>query len=114
MAPTPKIDRILDRIEDAAAHHGRALYWIVAVIAALLLWWLIRFDAGRHEVGDKIAEIRTAAAISERRADAIVDATRQREVTARAQVKKRTDDLPADRLAAALDALLAEYRADDQ
>ena len=109
-----RLDRLIERVESAARHHGRAAYIVVAVMAALLLWWLLRVDAGRHEVGDKIAEIRTAAATSERRADAVVDATRRREVTARAHVKKQTADLSTDELCAALDALLAEYRADDQ
>lgn len=111
---TDGLDRIIERVESAARHRGRAAYIVVAVMAALLLWWLIRFDVGRHEVGDKIAEIRTAAATSERRAEAIVDATRQREVTARAQAKKKVAALPPDELCAALDRLLAEYRADDQ
>lgn len=105
-----RLDRLIERVESAARHHGRALYWIVAVIAALLLWWLLRVDAGRHEVGDKIAEIRTAAATAERRADAIVDATRQREVTARETARKKTADLPADKLCAALERMLDEYR----
>ena len=105
-----RLDRLIERVESSVRHHGRALYWIVAVIAALLLWWLLRADTGRREVGDKIAEIRTAAATSERRADAIVDATRQREVTARETARKKTADLPADRLAAALERMLDEYR----
>lgn len=106
-----RLDRILDRIESAARHHGRAAYIVVAVMAALLLWWLLRVDAGRHEVGDKIAEIRTAAATAERRADAIVDATRQREVTAREAARKKAADLPDDQLVAALERMLDEYRA---
>ena len=109
-----RLDRLIERVESAARHHGRAAYIVAAVLAALLLWWLLRVDAGRREVGDKIAEIRTAAATAERRADAIVDATRQREVTAREAARKKAADLPADQLVAALDRLLAEYRADDQ
>ena len=109
-----RLDRLIERVESAARHHGRAAYIVVAVMAALLLWWLLRADTGRREVGDKIAEIRTAAATSERRADAIVDATRQREVTAREAARKKAADLPADQLVAALERMLAEYRADDQ
>ena len=107
-----RLDRLIERVESAARHHGRAAYIVVAVMAALLLWWLLRADTGRREVGDKIAEIRTAVATAERRADAIVDATRQREVTARDQVKKETARLHDDELVSALDQLLAEYRKD--
>lgn len=90
--------------------------WLFAlaavVVAAVLTIWYWRGYRGHGETDAVIGRLRESAATSERRADAIVDATRQREVTARAQAKKRTDDLPADRLAAALDALLAEYRKD--
>lgn len=105
-----RLDRLIERVESSARHHGRAAYIVVAVMAALLLWWLLRVDAGRHEVDDKIAEIRTAAATAERRADAIVDATRQREVTAREAARKKAADLPADKLCATLEQMLAEYR----
>lgn len=88
------------------------LYALAAVVVvALLAAWHWHSYAGRSETNIVISRLRESAATSERRADAIVDATRQREVTARAQVKKRVSDLPADRLAAALDALLADYRA---
>lgn len=90
-------------------------YWLYAlaavIVVALLAIWYWHGYAGRDGTDIMISRLRESAATSERRADAIVDATRQREVTARAQAKKQTDDLPADRLAAALDALLAEYRA---
>lgn len=107
-----RLDRLIERVESSVRHHGRAAYIVVAVMAALLLWWLLRADAGRHEVGDKIAEIRTAAATSERRADAVVDATRRREVTARETARKKTADLPDDQLVAALERMLVEYRKD--
>lgn len=110
MAPTPKIDSILDRIEDAAVHHGRALYWAVAVIAALLLWWLVRFDAGRHEVGDKISEIRTTAEVAERRADTIVDAAKQREEAVHDETAKQVQGTSDDALPDMLAGLLRDYR----
>ena len=90
----------------------RWLYALAAVVLVVLLAaWYWHGYAGRDGTDIMISRLRESAATSERRADAIVDATRQREVTARAQVKKRVSDLPADRLAAALDVLLAEYRA---
>lgn len=110
MTPTPKSDRILDRIEEAVTHHGRALYWIVAVVAALLLWWLVRFDAGRHEVGDKISEIRTTAEVAERRADTIVDAAKQREEAIRNETVKQVQAVSDDALPDMLAGLLRDYR----
>lgn len=93
--------------------HCRWLFALAAVVAvALLAAWYWHGYAGRRETDIMISRLRESAATAERRADAIVDATRQREVTARAQTKKRIDELPADRLVAALNALLAEYRKD--
>ena len=85
-----------------------------AVVTALLAAWYWHSYDGRGETDAVISRLRESAATSERRADAIIDATRQREVTARAHVKKQTADLSTDELCAALDRLLAEYRADDQ
>lgn len=88
----------------------RWMLWLAAsVILLAFIYW--RQYQGWRETDALISRLRESAATSERRADAIVDATRQREVTVRAQVKKGMSDLPADRLAAALDVLLAEYRA---
>lgn len=104
------IDTILDKLNAAAVHHRRALYGIVAVIAALLLWWLLHADAGRHEVGDKIAEIRTTANVAERRADAIVDAARQREEAARDETRTQMQTVSDDALPDLLAGLLRDYR----
>lgn len=91
----------------------RWLYALAAVIVVVMLAaWYWHGYAGRSGTDIVISRLRESAATSERRADAIIDATRQREVTARAQVKKRTDDLPADKLCATLEQMLAEYRAD--
>lgn len=93
----------------------RWLYALAAVVAvALLTIWYWHGYTGRGETDIMISRLRESAATAERRADAIIDATRQREVTARAQARKKAADLPADELCAALDRLLAEYRADDQ
>lgn len=88
------------------------LYALAAVVVVgLLAAWYWHSYARRGEADVVIGRLRESAATSERRADAIVDATRQREVTARAQAKKKVSDLPADRLVAALEQMLAEYRA---
>ena len=74
------------------------------------------FMAGAfHGVGETdavIGRLRESAATAERRADAIIDATARREVTARETTRKKTADLPADKLCDALSAMLADYRAD--
>lgn len=91
----------------------RWLLWLAAsVILLAFIYW--RQYQGWRETDALISRLRESAATSERRADAVVDATRRREVTARAHVKKQTADLSTDELCAALDRLLAEYRADDQ
>lgn len=96
-------------------NNRRWLYALAAVvIIALLATWYWHSYSGRRETDAVIDRLRQSAATLERRADAIVDATARREVTARAHVKKQTADLSTDELCAALDRLLAEYRADDQ
>ena len=90
----------------------RWLYALAAVVVVTLLAaWYWHSYASRGETDIVISRLRESAATSERRADAIVDATRQREVTARAQARKKTADLPDDQLVAALERMLAEYRA---
>lgn len=104
------VDSALDELEKVAKRHGRALYWIVAVIAALLLWWLVSADAGRHEVGDKITEIKTTADVAERRADAIVDAERAREEAARDETRTQVQAVSDDGLPDLLAGLLRDWR----
>lgn len=105
------VNKLFEIVPDKA--NRRWLYALAAVVvAALLAAWYWHSYAGHGETDAVIFRLRESAATSERRADAIVDVIRQREVTARAQTKKRLDDLPADRLAAALEQMLAEYRKD--
>lgn len=105
------IDKLFEIVPDKK--HCRWLYALAAVVVvALLATWYWHSYAGRGETDAVIGRLSESAATAERRADAIIDATARREVTARAQTKKRVSDLPADRLAATLDALLAEYRKD--
>lgn len=94
-------------------NNRRWLYALAAiVVVALLAVWYWRGSAGRGETDIVISRLRESAATSERRADAIVDATRQREVTAREAARKKAADLPDDQLVATLEQMLAEYRAD--
>ena len=103
--------KLFDMISEKA--NRRWLYTLAAVVAIGLLGaWYWHGYAGRRETDIVISRLRESAATAERRADAIVDATRQREVTARETVRKKTAELPADRLVAALEQMLAEYRKD--
>ncbi|MCI6259696.1 MAG: transposase [Pyramidobacter porci] len=87
------------------------LYALAAVVViALLAAWYWRGYRHHGETDVVIDRLRESAVTSERRADAIVDATRLREVTARETARKKTADLPADKLCAALEQMLAEYR----
>lgn len=105
-----RLDRLIERVESSARHHGRSAYIVAAALAALLLWWLIRFDAGRHEVGDKITEIRTTVEVAERRADAIVDAGRAREEAARDETRTHVQAVSDDGLPDLLAGLLRDWR----
>ncbi|WP_156797401.1 transposase [Pyramidobacter piscolens] len=90
--------------------------WLFAlaavVVAAVLTIWYWRGYRGHGETDAVIGRLRESAATAERRADAIIDATARREVTARETTRKKTADLPADKLCDALSAMLADYRAD--
>ena len=91
----------------------RLLYALAAVVVvALLAAWYWHSYGGRGETDAVIDRLRQSTATAERRADAVVDATKRREVTARDQVKKETARLHDDELVSALDQLLAEYRGD--
>lgn len=96
--------------------NNRSLLYALAavVVVALLAAWYWHSYGGRGETDAVIDRLRQSATTSERRADAIVDATARGEVTARAQARRKTAALSADDLCDALERLLAEYRADDQ
>lgn len=94
-------------------NNRRWLYALAAVIVVVMLAaWYWRGYRGHGETDIVISRLRESAATSERRANAIVDATRQREVTAREAARKKAADLPDDQLVATLEQMLAEYRAD--
>ncbi len=105
-----RLDRLIERVEPSVRHHGRAAYIVTAALAALLLWWLLRADAGRREVGDKIREIRTTTDVAERRADAIVDAGRAREEAARNETRTQVQAVSDDGLPDILAGLLRDWR----
>ena len=93
-------------------NNRRWLYALAAVIVVALLAFIYwRQYRGWRETDALISRLRESVATSERRANAIVDATRQREVTAREAARKKAADLPDDQLVATLEQMLAEYRA---
>jgi len=103
-------NRLFEIVPDKKRRRWLYALAAAAVIALLAAWYWHGYD-GRGETDAVISRLRESAATSERRADAIVDATRQREVTARETVRKKTAELPDDQLVAALERMLAEYRA---
>ena len=87
-----------------------ALAAVVVVVVALLAAWYWHSYAGRGETDAVIGRLSKSAATAERRANAIIDATARREVTARETTRRKTADLPDDKLCAALEQMLVEYR----
>lgn len=87
-------------------------HWIVWLIVFVGLLSFIYWRQYRewHETDALIAHLRESTTKAERRADAVIDATKRREVTARGTARKNVDKLRYDELVAALERLLAEYR----
>lgn len=104
------IDKILDELAKAAARYQRIAWGIVALLVALILWWMVRNDAGRPEIGGKITEIKAAAEVAERRADAIVDAAHTREEAVHDETVKQMQGVSDDALPDMLAGLLRDYR----
>lgn len=89
----------------------RWLYVLAAVVLiALLAAWYWHNYGGRGETDAVIDRLRESTTTSERRVNAIVNATARREVTARGTARKNVDKLRYDELVVALERLLAEYR----
>ena len=104
------LDKMLDELAKAAERYQRVAWGIVALLIALILWWMVRNDAGRTEVGGKITEIKAAAEVAERRADAIVDAVKTKEEAVHDEAVKQVQGVSADALPALLAGLLRDYR----
>lgn len=85
--------------------------WVAPVVVGILLAWCL---VGNRPFGDgtdkTINSIEESTKVNERRADAVVDATHEREVTARVKAQKKAAALRDDELVSALDQLLADYR----
>lgn len=86
--------------------------WIVGGVALIVVLavWYFGWYGHNPRVDSKASEIAGAAQTAERRADAVMDSVRQREVTARADARKKVNALPDDGIVDVLAALLAESR----
>ena len=100
------VDEILDRMR----MYNRVILFAVAVVALLLVLWLLPNSAGRREVGTKLTEIKKTTKINERRADEIIDAAKSREEAAKRETAENIGTVSADHLPDVLAGLLAEYR----
>lgn len=90
----------------------KRLPWLLlaaAVLVALGAWYFAGYGHNPR-VDTKAAELSGATQTAERRADAVVDSVSHKEVTARADVKKRVAAMEPDSIVDTLGALLTESR----
>lgn len=94
-------------------------YWIglaalasatLAAMATALFICKLYGDADKSQTKEKIAEIKASAEIHARRTDAILDAARHREETARNETAEQMAAVPDDDLPDLLAGLLEDYR----
>ena len=81
-------------------------------LAVLLTFWLLRGYGGNADVGKTITDIQTNMKTNERRADAILDAAKQREETARNETNQKMAAASDDDLPELLAGLLSDWRRD--
>lgn len=86
--------------------------WIVGAVITLAagLIWYFSWYGHNPRVDSKVSEIAGAAQTAERRADAVMGSTRQKEAIAREAARKRIDALPDDAVCGVLADLLAQSR----
>ena len=86
--------------------------WLAAIVFAVLIWWLCKGYSGRRQVNEKLTEIRTTTKTNEQRVDAILDAAKQREETARNETNQKMAAVSDDDLPDLLAGLLSDWRRD--
>ena len=89
--------------------YGAAAAFIVGCCVCLGLWYF-RGEKSSGAVDEKLTALDGSAQTAGRRASAVVDAVKSREVTARARVQKTVSALPDDAVADALAELLRVSR----
>ena len=89
--------------------YGAAATFIVGCCVCLGLWYF-RGEKSPGAVNEKLSALDGAEQTAVRRASAVVDAVKSREVTARARVQKAVSALPDDAVADALAELLRVSR----
>ena len=94
----------------AKAYRVYLIAFAALTLAALLIFWLCRGYSGSARVGEKIAEITNTAKTSERRADTILDAAKQREETAQHETIQNVAAVSDDDLPDLLAGLLSDWR----
>lgn len=89
--------------------YGAAAAFIVGCCVCLGMWYF-GSSGGSPAVDEKLSALNGSAQTAGRRASAVVDAVKSREVTARARVQKTVSALPDDAVADALAELLRVSR----
>lgn len=83
----------------------------IAVLIALYIGiWLFKGYGGNPEIKETITEIKQTAEINEKRADAIIETEKAKEVLANEEIKKSVDAVSDDDLPDLLAGLLRDYR----
>lgn len=84
---------------------------LLALLAAAWLFWMVKTDPGRPEVGAKIEEIKHDAEQNARRVDVIYDEKDAKEAAVKDEIKTTIDSANSGDLPDMLAGLLSEYRA---
>ena len=93
--------------------YGAAAAFIVGCCVWLGMWYF-GSSGGSSAVDEKLTALDGSAETADRRASAVVDAVKSREVTARARVQKTVSVLPDDAVADALAELLRVSRSEKE
>lgn len=96
-----------DRITKAGRTYALLL---LALLAAAWLFWIVKTDPGRPEVGAKLEEIKHDAEQNARRVDVIYTEKEAKEAAAKDEVQKAVNDTASADLPDMLSGLLRDYR----
>ena len=94
----------------AKAYRAYLIALAAIALTALLAFWLFKGYGGSARVGETLNDIKQTAKNNERRADAILDAAKQKEEEARNETNQKMAAVSDDDLPDLLAGLLSEYR----